>query len=553
MTDGLALWPPARSLQRGAGWFRLPELIRVRVTHPAVETTDVLDALQPLHGAPDSEPHLVVAPADVEPGGYALQVAAAGGIRIGCRDREGMLAAVTTLKQLLPNDVWRPTPLREGLRLPEVHLEDAPVHAWRGHMLDVARHFTPVDELLRLVDVLAMHKLNVLHLHLSDDQGWRVESRAFPRLNEVATWRPESPLGSPHAARRKGLPPVGDGTPHGGLYSRSDLRALTSHARRRGVTIVPEVDLPGHAGALLAGIPRLATSVTPARTHADTGLQLMRSTVSPLPGARTVLRELLAEVHELLPGPWLHVGGDEADLTDWRTAPEVQAHLTATGLGDVTALRRDFDRFLVETAEQLGRTPVFWDEAFVAGALPPSAVVMAWRGEGVARRASAAGHPVVLAPVDPLYLDYADRDSVDEPLAIGHGIDAARVATWEPPTGEWLGLHAPLWTEYVPDARTRDYRTFPKLSLVASTAWTGRSVGWPAPGLDAQLARLAAAGIEYRPVAGPHPWQRGGTGSRSMSGGLSVTTVRRLLDEVSHRHELTGEELARLAEGGGQT
>ena len=546
MRDHPAPWPPVKSLRQGPGWFSLPELLGVRVAHPALSMADVLDALEPLRAAPDPYGRLEVADAAVGVGGYTLQVDPAHGVRIGCQDRDGMLAATTTLKQLLPHDVWRPTPLRNGWRLPEVDVEDAPVRSWRGHMLDVARHFTPIQELLRLVDLLAMHKLNVLHLHLSDDHGWRVESALFPRLNEVATWRPESPLGSPHAARRAGREPRGDGTPHGGLYSQSDLRALSEHARRRGVTIVPEVDLPGHAGALLAGIPELATSVTPGREHADTGLLPLRSTVSPLPQARSALAGLLGEVSELLPGPWLHVGGDEADLTDWRQAPEVQSYALARGLDDVAALRADFDRFLVGTVQDLGRRPVFWDEAFAVGALPLSAVVMAWRGESVARRAAAAGHAVVLAPVDPLYLDYADSDNADEPLAIGHGLDARRVAEWQPPDGGWLGLHAPLWTEYVPDVRARHYRTFPKLSLVAATAWTGQAPGWPATGLDHQLQRLAAAGVEPRPLDGPRPWQRGGTGARRMTGGIPLTTVRRLLEGLSERHELTADDLERL-------
>ena len=530
-----SLWPYPTSVQRQAGEWYLPPHVTTSVEHPEVAESEVIEALwflRPLGpsvgGATDVRVHRAAVPI----GGYRLAVDAERGVDIGVGDRAGLLAAATTLRQLLPDDAWRPTPVSRGAwSLPAVVVDDQPAHEWRGLMIDVARHFLPVNQVLRYIDLVAMHKLNVLHLHLSDNQGWRVESRCRPRLNQVGSWRPETAIGHPLQAIMGGENSLTfDGTPHGGLYTHADLAAIAAHGRARGVTVVPEIDLPGHSAALLAAVPELATSVAPARTHPDGFASLRPATISPVPSALELIAELLGEVASAVGGPYLHIGGDEADLSEWESAPEVVEHRTSLALPNVAALRRHVNQRLASTVVGLDRLPIFWDEAFAAGGLDQQSLVMSWRGESIGIRAAAAGHDVIMAPVDPTNLDYADIKGGDEPVALGYGNDLARLASWSPPgggPGRILGCHAPIWTEAVPDARLLDYRVFPRLCVLAQAGWSGRPTDWPGrrEALERHCARLQAAGVEFRPLDGPLPWQRGGTGARRWSGGVPVETV----------------------------
>lgn len=545
-----SLWPYPASVERQAGEWHLPPEVSASVQHPEIAEFDAIEALwflRPIRASLGEAADLRVRRADVPTGAYRLAVDAARGVDIGVCDRAGLLAAASTLRQLLPDDAWRPTPVTRGTWLvPAVVVDDRPAHEWRGLMIDVARHFLPVNQVLRYVDLMAMHKLNVLHLHLTDNQGWRVESRCRPQLNQVASWRPETSVGHPLEAIMSGESSLTfDGTPHGGLYTHADLAAVAAHGRARGVTVVPEIDLPGHSAALLAAVPELATSVAPVRSHPDAFASLRPATISPVPSALELIGELLGEVASAVGGPYLHVGGDEADLSEWETAPEVIEHRKTLALPDVSALRRHLNQTLASTVLGLGRLPIFWDEAFAAGGLDGRALVMCWRGESIGLRAAKAGHKVIMAPVDPTYLDYAEMDSADEPVALGYGNDVRRLAAWKPPGGgpsRIIGCHAPIWTEAVPDARLLDYRVFPRLCVLAQAAWSGGPSEWPESraALERHCGRLPAAGVEFRPLDGPRPWQRGGTGARRWAGGIPVETVatflaRQVDEELSAR------------------
>jgi hexosaminidase len=540
-----SLWPYPTSVRRQAGEWHLPSRVTTSVQHQEVTESDVIEAfwfLRPIGPSVGGRADVRVGAAAVPVGGYRLAVDAERGVDVGVGDRAGLLAAATTLRQLLPDDAWRPTPVSRGAwSLRAVVVDDQPVHRWRGLMIDVARHFLPVNQVLRYIDLVAMHKLNVLHLHLSDNQGWRVESRCRPRLNEVGSWRPETAVGHPLGAIMGGEGSLTfDGTPHGGLYTLADLTAIAAHGRARGVTVVPEIDLPGHSAGLLAAVPELATSVAPVRPHPDAFASLRPATISPVPSALELIAELLGEVASAVGGPYLHVGGDEADLSEWESAPEVVAHRKSLALPDVAALRRHVNQSLAATVVGLDRLPIFWDEAFSSGGLDKQALVMSWRGEAIGLRAAAAGHDVIMAPVDPTYLDYADTDHGDEPVALGYGNDLARLAAWAPPEGgpgRILGCHAPIWTEAVSDPRLLDYRVFPRLCVLAQAGWSGRPTDWPGrrPGLERHCARLQAAGVEFRPLDGPLPWQRGGTGARRWTGGVPVETVGSFLAQQADR------------------
>lgn len=475
------------------------------------------------------------------PEGYVLTISATG-IAIAASSPEGTLQATTTIRQLLPTEAWRATATRrDDWTLPCLTITDAPAFVHRGFMLDVSRHFAPVPEVLRWIELAAMHRLNRLHLHLTDDQGWRLPSHAYPALAQVASWRTASWIG-----HSRGIEPDDptrlDDTPHGGHYSHEDLREISAHAARHGITIIPEVDLPGHACALLAAIPELAVPGTPPQRVA-THWGLLGRTISPLPGAMRIIETLLGEAADALPSPYLHIGGDEADLTMWRQSAEVRRY--ATQHGGIERLRGVVNAQLATTVLALGRTPIAWDDAYVAGGLPTQTIVMPWRSAELGLHAAAAGHDVIMAPVMPTYLDYAEAPGPDEPLTIGAPLTATDVAAWIPPRppdgspGRVLGGQAQLWAEYTPDVGAREYRAFPRLSVLAANLWSGAPTDLAAksPAVAAQLDRLAARHVNARPLAGPHPWQRAGTGRRSPVGSHRMAEVLAYLDQAAANSE----------------
>ncbi len=551
MSDPMT-WPHRALAPRG--WLAVDRSPTVDGPWADVART-ALRVLDPLPGSAltNGEPggpatlHLRTArDAALGPEAYHLAIAR-DGITLAAADRRGALQACTTIRQLLPPEAWRATAVRrDDWRLPVLTLDDAPAWPYRGFMLDVSRHFAPVPEVLRWIELAAMHRLNHLHLHLTDDQGWRLPSAAHPRLVEVASWRPETAIG--HSARGEaasGADPGGgrgDGTPHGGHYTGADLREITDHAHRHGITIVPEVDLPGHASALLAAIPELGVPGCPPQAVA-TRWGLLGRTISPLPAALRIVETLLGEVADMIDSPYLHIGGDEADLAMWRDCAEVRA--LAAERGGMEVLRAQLNGDLARIVLGLGRRPMAWDDAFVAGGLPLETVVMPWRSERLGLEAAAVGHDVVMAPVLPTYLDYAEATDADEPLSIGAPLTVADVAGWTPPEaapgapGRILGAQAQLWTEYTPDAAAREYRAFPRLSILAAALWRGGPVdlGAEDDALAGQLARLDARHVNHRPRRGPHPWQRGGTGARAPIGVLPMAAVAEYLERASAHAE----------------
>ncbi|MBO3750491.1 beta-N-acetylhexosaminidase [Streptosporangiaceae bacterium NEAU-GS5] len=466
------------------------------------------------------------------PEAYALEIGA-DGVRITAGDRAGAFYAAQTLRQLAGPAAFRSS--SDGAELAYARIEDAPAYAWRGAHLDVARHFQPKREVLRFIDLIAAHKLNRLHLHLVDDQGWRVESPAYPLLHEVGSHRPQTDVSY------YGEEPALDGTPHGGYYTRADLAEIGAYARARAVTVVPEIDVPGHATAILAAYPSLGSRA--GESHAvmqEWGIS--RAILSPLPPTVEFLETVFDEVIGALGStPYFHVGGDECVLDDWKASPEIAAYQASLGLAGVGELHAWFLRTLADSLAERGSRAVVWDEAFVSGKLRDDTVVMPWRGAGVGRRAAAAGHDVVMTPVFPLYFDYAEAASVEEPLAIGEAVTVADVAAFDPAVApQVIGLQFQLWSERIPDGRTLDYRAWPRGCAAAEVAWAGNASADFPRRLSTHLERLTAFGVEYRPPAGPHPWQRGGAGPRRHRPGVvPVHDVVRHLDEMTHTPDST--------------
>ncbi|RVX45416.1 hexosaminidase [Nonomuraea polychroma] len=466
---------------------------------------------------------------------YRLTVGSRG-IEIVAGGRAGAFYAAQSLHQLLPHATYRSS-AQDSWLVPGVRIDDAPRFSWRGLHLDVARHFFPKREILRLVDLMAMHKLNRLHLHLVDDQGWRVESRAYPLLHEVAAHRART------AINYYREPEAYDDVPHGGYYTFDDLAEIGAYARARCVTVVPEIDVPGHASAILAAYP--AFGATGERHDVLDRWGISPAILSPLPPTVefliTIFDELMGALGET---PYVHIGGDEVVLDHWAGSAEITAYRESLGLATTNDLQAWFLRRLADALAERGARAVVWDEAFVSGGLRQDTVVMPWRGMGVGRRAAAAGHDVVATPVFPLYFDYAEAASADEPMAIGDAITVEDVAAFQPAPETWtdeerarvVGAQAQLWTERVPDARTLDYRMWPRACALAEVAWSGTGQEGFAGRLEEHLGRLDAIGVEYRPLAGPHPWQRRRPHRPS---GVRVADVMARIEAMTHDPEST--------------
>jgi hexosaminidase len=504
-------------------------------------------------GACAGAPHITV---DADPAhppeGYRLLITP-GQIKVTAADPPGAFYAAQTIRQLLPDDAYRAAPAtNEPWSVPCADIEDAPKLSWRGAHLDVSRHFFPKPTVLRFIDALAIHKLNTLHLHLTDDQGWRIESPSHPALHQKGSHRAQTLIG--HAQAK---PWTSDGTPHGGYYTLADLAEITAYARQRMVRVIPEVEVPGHARALLAAVPELAP--TPGtRYEVMTGWGIMPEIIAPLPESVDFLGEIFGELLGAMRSQFVHIGGDECVLDQWRDSPRVEAYRRELGLPTHEALHAHFLRQAADMlADSFGVRAVVWDEGFASTStgvrLRGDTLVMAWRGGDIAREAALAGHDVIATPVVPTYFDYAQSDDEAEPLAIGGPVTLEQVAALRPLPDDWpgqaarhlIGTQFQLWTEYIPDSRVLDYMAFPRACALAEVAWHGAPAPWSTPGADrsgrpplsgrlaAHLGRLRAAGVEYRPLDGPHPWQQGGTGPRRHWAGTPVADVARHLAELT--------------------
>ena len=435
--------------------------------------------------------------------GYRLSVTpAAVTIRAGAS--AGLFYGMQTLRQLLPPEIFREAEVERRWTVPAVTIEDHPGFSWRGMHLDVARHFQPKEFVKKYIDLLALHKMNRFHWHLTDDQGWRIEIRRYPKLTSVAAWRKQTLIG-PY--RTNPLPEHFDGKPHGGFYTQDDIREIVAYAADRFITIVPEIEMPGHSQAIIAAYPELGSvdepvEVRPTWAVSPYILNADASTVS-------FMQNVLAEVLELFPGPWIHIGGDEADKTQWKNNPRIQARMRELDVKDEHELQswfiRQMDAFLTARHRRL----IGWDE-ILEGGLAANATVMAWRGIEHAMTAARSGHDAVLAPTSHTYFDYYQaQDRAREPLAIGGFLPLERVYAWEPmPAGleprfqkHVLGVQGQVWTEYLPNPKAVEYMAFPRASALSEVAWSpaaARRFDDFRARLVTHLARLRILDVNFR-------------------------------------------------------
>lgn len=475
----------------------------------------------PVQVVPEGSPAAIVMASDPSlgsagqpPGAYRLTVGD-GLVAILGDGPAGVFYGAQTLRQLLPARMLRRAPagpVSEPVTLQPLVVDDRPRFAWRGVHLDVSRHFMPKSFVLDLIDAVALHKCNMFHLHLTDDQGWRVPIDRYPRLVAVGAWREESPAGHKRARRS-------DGVPHGGFYSKDDLREIVAFANERHVTVVPEVDMPGHMAAAIAAYPELGGGTRSPAVWTRWGvctqvLNLDEQTVR-------FCTDVIDEVLDLFPGPYFHMGGDECPTVEWSRSERGRQLMAAEGYKRPRQLQGWFTRRIADHVASTGRTLVGWDEV-VEGGAPEGTVVMAWRSLEAAMAAAAAGHDVVLTPEHPLYFDWAYSDDPREPLAIRGAISTEDVYRFDPVLpalaarhrSQVLGAQCQLWTEYVQTPRRAQYQYFPRLCAFAETVWSEVAAdGSPRDyatfelRLVSHLDRLAALGIEYRPLDGPSPGQ----------------------------------------------
>lgn len=441
---------------------------------------------------------------------YVVEVAE-DGIDLTAATTRGLNWATQTLRQLLPPSVLRPAPSGETLTLDSVRIADQPRFGWRGVHLDVCRHFMPLADLFRYVDLAALHKYNVFHLHLTDDQGWRFASDRYPRLQERASWRSET---------QRHLQDFTDGTPHGGFYTQDQLRSLVRYAADRGVTVVPELEFPGHVLALLAAYPELGN-------HPETGYQpattfgVFPEVLNLSDAAMQVIFDLYEELLDVFDSPYIHVGGDECPRDEWIASPDARRLAAQRGLPGPEYLQRWLTEQLRDWLAARGRRLVGWDEINDEGPLP-GAVAMAWRDASYGVKAAEAGMDVVMAPLSHTYFDFYASTDPNEVYAIGGLTTLEKAYAFEPLAGvpepmhhKVLGTQCQVWREYIADTRRTDYMLYPRACAHAEVAWSspkGRSYEEFLTRLPTHLDRLSALGVEYRPLAGPLPWHEGGTG-----------------------------------------
>lgn len=437
---------------------------------------------------------------DAGPEGYSLVVSPQR-VVISASGSPGLFYGAVTLWQLLTDAPTANRNAPQAVALPALTIHDSPRFRWRGLMLDSARHFQSPQFVKQFIDWMALHKLNTFHWHLTDDQAWRIEIKKYPKLTEVGAWR--VPAGAAAAADID--PATGKPRLHGGFYSQDDVRDIVAYAAQRHITIVPEIETPGHASAAVAAYPQLGVTGKSGPVPADWGIYPTLYNVDDSTFA--FLEDVLTEVMALFPGEYIHMGGDEAVKDQWHESPKIQAQMRRLGIKDEHALQSYFVQRIEKFLNAHDRKLIGWDE-ILEGGLAPNAAVMSWRGIEGAEAAANAGHDTVLSPWPTLYFD--NRQIDDDQPGRGRLITVEDVYRFDPAPASIppeqrrhiLGVQANLWTEHMRSEQRVEYMAFPRAAALAEVAWSPASkIDWLdfEKRLPAQLARYDLLGIRYAP------------------------------------------------------
>jgi hexosaminidase len=395
--------------------------------------------------------------------GYRLTVSPQA-VLVEAPESTGVFYGIQTLRQLLPVEIEERHPVSDvDWRIPCMIITDQPRFAWRGFMLDEGRHFQGRDTVLKTLDLMALQKLNVFHWHLTEDQGWRIEIKQYPRLTEV---------GSKRLGTRKGFTAgKHDGIPHAGFYTQDEIRAIVAYAADRFITVVPEVEMPGHSVAALAAYPELSCTGGPFKVATHFGI-FPDIYCAGKEGTFAFLQNVLDEVMELFPSPYIHIGGDEAPKKRWKNCPECQRRIQAEGLKDAHALQVYLTNRIAAYLDSKGRHAIGWNEILQPG-LAENAVVQFWaRGRKQLLEAIRTEHrPTVMSSCFSTYLDYPYNLL---PLRRLYRYEPVPAGLDELAAASILGVESPLWTEWVPNRARLDYQLYPRLTALAETGWTPR-------------------------------------------------------------------------------
>ncbi|MCL1908360.1 MAG: beta-N-acetylhexosaminidase [Holophagaceae bacterium] len=536
--------PIPQEMQIAEGYYELHPLVSIRAGHGTEALAQQLrDYLRPATGfllPVNSRGAIQIA---LDPSlkslgaeGYTLKVNSKG-IEIRAYKEAGVFYGIQTLRQLLPPEIFRSSKV-DGMKwtVPFVAIEDSPRFTWRGSHVDECRHFMGKDAIKKHLDLLALHKINTFHWHLTDDQGWRIEIKKYPRLTEIGAWRETTlipPFRSKVEQRRY------DGIPHGGFHTHEDIREIVSYAAERFINIVPEIEMPGHARAALASYPQLGNfpdqnvTVAPHWGVFHEVFNVSDETIQ-------FLKDVLDEVMVLFPSKFIHVGGDECPKAEWARSESALARMKQVGLVSPDTTVNDLQNYLNDAGKKAehpalhalqswfvkqfdsylaskGRRLIGWDE-ILEGGLAPGATVMSWRGEAGGIAAANSGHDVVMASNGYLYLDYYQQrqgtPGFREPWTIGGYIPLEKTYSFEPVPSEIspekakhvLGAQAQLWSEYIGSPRRLEYMAWPRLAAVSEVVWSpAEKKNFPdfESRLKAHFERLSAIGVNFRPLDGP--------------------------------------------------
>ncbi len=413
----------------------------------------------------------------------------------------GLFYACQTILQLLPSEI-EAREIQENVdwAIPCVEIRDFPRYQWRGLHLDVGRHLMPVDFLKKYIENMAMHKLNTFHWHLTEDQGWRIEIKKYPKLTEVGAWRKETLIGHGGSAKKEY-----DGKMYGGFYTQEEVREIVQYAQDRFITVVPEIEMPGHSTAAIAAYPELGVTGKPVAVVTSWGVFPDIYNVDDK--TFSFLEDVLTEVMALFPSEYIHIGGDEAPKQQWEASAKIQQQIRKLGLKNEKELQTYFITRIEQFLNANGRQIIGWDE-ILEGGLAPNAAVMSWRGEAGGIEAAKSKHKVVMTPGSHVYFDHYQADPEFEPLAIGGYTTLEKVYTYEPTPPELtlaeaayiMGAQANVWTEYIKTPEMVEYMVFPRLSALAEVLWSPvEKRNWEdfKTRLPKQLKRYEARDIHY--------------------------------------------------------
>ena len=401
-------------------------------------------------------------------------------IEIKASQPAGFFYAIQTLRQLLPPEIESSVKQEKVEWLvPGIVITDSPEFKWRGYMLDVSRHFFAKNEVMKMIDYMAYHKLNTFHFHLTDDQGWRIEIKKYPKLTQVGAWRVDREDKHWNSRPKQ---EAGEKATYGGFYTQEDIKEIVAYAKARYINVVPEIEMPAHVTAALAAYPQFSCKGGPFTVLPGGVWPITDIYCAGKDSTFLFIQDILTEVMDLFPSKYIHIGGDEATKTEWEKCPLCQKRVKTEKLKNVAELQSYFVKRIEKFVSSKGRTLIGWDE-IIEGGLPAEATVMSWRGNKGGIEAATQGHDVVMSPNSDCYIDYYQGPMDQEPLAIGGYLPLSKVYQFSAIPSELsseaakhiLGGQANLWTEYVPTIKHAEYMTFPRMAALAETFWSPKA------------------------------------------------------------------------------